>query len=419
MGKLCITRWCHVRFRTVLDVLALCGLLYSSYFYERRRIEERRLHFEFGGLEVAEVSHAQPWWHAMLFDEDRVGYAKRLVGDRHKIKGASFARLNELHDVEELDLVDTSYVDDVSLARIATAHSLKVLKLRSSRITAAGVAELRQLGNLETLVLRECHAGGGFEFLSHLMNLTNLDLSGSNLLTDDVLVQIGRRSSLKSLDLTGCSYSSGSSLSPVGELTGLESLHLDLSSLAKIELTPLRHLTRLKHLTLQLPHGVAVTDLQALAHLQQLESLHVNLNDEGVKVVAKLKSLRFLRLVSEDLSHASLIPLRELPELTTLVWNTSDSYPGLGIKAISRLASLRTLDLGQAYLDDRSVVHLKGLRNLTTLTIGGEWLTHEGLQSIGRLKSLEQLTVTGVADNASAWLRLQQEMPNCKLTLEQ
>lgn len=222
---------------------------------------------------------------------ERVGVTPRLLGRslelpahrRWWVKPSAAlddARLGELvaelaeREVPGLEL-DARRLTDAGLAHLRRLPRLRTLIVKAGRaVTDAGVAQLPALGELENLYLWGCTGitDAGAASLGELQALTSLQLPGSQL-TDAGAAELGRLERLTELALTS-SKLTDAGLEQLGRLRGLAALDLDVTA------------------------RISDAGLAALTGLEQLLKLNllgcVRITDAGMVHVARLTRLRLL-----------------------------------------------------------------------------------------------------------------------------
>jgi hypothetical protein len=207
---------------------------------------------------------------------------------------AGIQSLCALQSLEELEIPGDQLTNDV-LARLATLRKLKRLSLgRSLAVTDSGLAALRNHPVLERLQLRSPHLTvAGVNHLNTVTNLVELELDSFN--------------------------------SPAGGT-------LDLSALARLERFQIE--------------GCQSQHLACLAGLKRLKHLTIsNVTGEGLRHISRIAALEQLSVVNQinRLTDADLVPLAELPRLTSLT--ISGDFTAKGIEALAPLKGLTHLDV--------------------------------------------------------------------------
>ena len=252
---------------------------------------------------------------------------------------------------------------------------------------AKALNDLTYLPNLAQLEISGL-AIESFDFLSSLLKLNALNLSGSTFPVESISM-IAALPSLNSLTLADCNLSTIDYLENAGSLTELDLSHNTIRNLDVLKTMP-----NLKKLQLQ--HN-AVNSLEALAALDNLEILNVSFN-----AVTSLKPLsgctRLTELVADNNSLTNLDGLQTLSLLQLL----SVDYNSISdISALTANAALKNVSIASNSVTDISA--MKKLGNLEILDFSGnhveslpEWPDDCPLQTIdGSYNALTSLDTLG------------------------
>ena len=211
--------------------------------------------------------------------------------------------------------------------------NLTILDLRGSqRLTDSGLAQLAQLHSLQVARLDHCHSiqGPGLAALAHAHELHTVSLDNCRRLTDEAVWQLAHLISLENLSLSGCRCLTDSALQALADLYNLRKLDLSQCDL--------------------------ISD-QGLAHLENLQVLEElslgwcrSISDEGVKLLAeqtgKARHLRTLRLARCNLTDQCLPYLSRLQALEELDLNGCHLLSSMATgKALAQLTHLSVLDI--------------------------------------------------------------------------
>lgn len=139
------------------------------------------------------------------------------------------------------------------------------------------------------------------------------------------------------------------------------------------------------------------------------------INDRDVAAVKRLTKLEILSLKSTNVTDAGLVHLTELTNLQFLCLFKSQ-FTDAGLEHLKRLTNLQTLDLGSTRVSDTGLENLKGLTNLRELKLENTKITDAGLESVKRLANLQVLHLNETQVTAEGVAKLQQALPNCKIT---
>jgi hypothetical protein len=184
---------------------------------------------------------------------------------RAPLTDAGIANLSRLTMLEELCLGE-SQVTDKSLEIIGKMTRLQRLDLRAP-VTGKGLSALRDLKDLEWLVLGPTVNDDAFEAIAPLKNLKDLYLERAQI-SDSQLHRLSTFPALKTLDLSGTRVTDEGmkSIVTLPALTDLrlEDTRITDNALNLISVQSPSVLPRLEHLTLR---GTAVTD-EAISRLR-------------------------------------------------------------------------------------------------------------------------------------------------------
>jgi len=209
----------------------------------------------------------------------------------------------------------------------------------------------------------------------------------------------------------------------ISRLTGLRSLNLYLTAITDKGLS---HITKLKSLEyLEAPPRMTDRGLALVAELPALKGLSVGatggspVTDAGLRHLSKLSSLEELYLRGEGMSDAGLAHLAGLPRLGYLALYSS-RFTDRGMAHVKKIPSLRILsfhegvccitDAGLAHVGempkvelllldvtgpvtDDGIRHLAKMPSLRKLGIKSPLISDRGLEYLGRIKTLESLTL--------------------------
>lgn len=253
--------------------------------------------------------------------------------------------------------------------------------------------DLAYLPNLTRLDIQNLEIDSP-EFLSSLLKLESLDLSGSKFSVEDMKI-VAALPALKTLTLSNCNLSTIDFLENSVSLT-----ELDISQNTIRNLDVLKSIPSLKNLNLQ--HN-AVNDLTILGELKNLEVLNVGFNAiTTLKPLASCVQLRELAADNNQLSNVQGLEALSKLELLSVDYNTISD-----VAALTKNASLKNVSIASNQITDISA--LKKLPKLEILDFSGnqvaalpEWSdecplqtidgSYNALTSIDELSKLQSLT---------------------------
>jgi hypothetical protein len=304
-----------------------------------------------------------------------------------EVAGTGLANLQYLH-------LDGCYsLTAVQGLRELTA--LKYLNMSKTKTTAAALAGLCALTELQHLTATECSGLTDLPQLRSLENLTHLELRGCQQLT--ILSALESLVSLQRLELRDCAGVA------TLDVTGLTSLQfLGLSGCCHLStLTGIDTLTDLQQLDLRLCKSLCgKLNLTGLVHLQLLD-----LNDcchvadvQGIDTLVSLRSLSLHKL-------STPLDLTKLAALTYVSLKGCSVLPAGEAAGITR-AALHTLEINNlSTLNYFQTQHLPAIHELTIVGSGSiltldcsSWssltlLTVEHCDNLTALQGLDKLRV--------------------------
>jgi serine/threonine protein kinase len=318
----------------------------------------------------------------------------RFENDRITSAGVdSFAHL----PLQTLDLTATT-IDDAGLKKISVKiPTLKTLVLNSMNITDAGIGYISHLPQLNRLCANKIEklSNDALVFLGKTKTLTSLELEGDKKVTAAGIAHLRDLKHLHYLDLTETNMGSGCG-SILKQFTKLSGLNLSgtavddetIACLAQLKLYELNiavtkisgrstqilgGMKTLARLDLSYTRGLCDQDLKNLATLPNLDTLDLTgcrmITDSGLQYLSAIKSLRTLNLSGARLTNAGLAQLATLPQL-------------------------HDLNVSNTVIDDQGVSSLLAMP-LQTLNLSNTRITGAGFVKLGQMKLLKDLVVKG------------------------
>jgi len=148
---------------------------------------------------------------------------------------------------------------------------------------------------------------------------------------------------------------------------------------------------------LYIDQQVPASALQGLAALKTLEKLSINKSkggDDGLRATSAVTRLKWLRFNGEKITDAGLRHLASLKELTLLdLSGHARDLRGSGFEALSGLDKLQTLDVSGSGLDDEGARQIGRLTSLERLSLRDTWISGNGLAALINLKQLKVLNL--------------------------
>lgn len=165
----------------------------------------------------------------------------------------------------------------------------------------------------------------------------------------------------------------------------------------------LEQLRSLQKIELAYCSGLTDVFVATICHISSIVTLNLLKSDlitqAGLAVITTLRMLRSLDLTAcNDVSDIIFLCLCRLTRLEKLSLAYCSGWSEAGLESLAEIPSITDLDLAYSYpLQNRSLVALtQGLTALTSLDIsGGNLLTDEGFQSLGRSHNLKRLGLEG------------------------
>jgi len=214
-----------------------------------------------------------------------------------------------------VDLGDTK-ITDAGLKELKELKSLQGLDLRGTNITDAGLKELKELQRLRWLDLGGTNITDvGLKELKELKGLLELNLRGTKI-TDAGLKELKELQGLRWLDLGGTRVTNAG-LKELKELEGLLELNLRGTKITDAGLKELKELQGLQRLYLA-DTNVTGDGLKDLKGLEELDLGGTKITDAGLKELKELQGLQGLGLHGTNITDAGLKELKELQELRWL-----------------------------------------------------------------------------------------------------
>ncbi len=286
----------------------------------------------------------------------------------------------------KLDLA-VSDIDDAELKSIIE-HFPNITEIDASDcqgLTDAGLQHLSGLANLSSLDLTRCPqiTNKGLRFLTSSKNLTTLNLAECQQITNEGLANLSKSAKLTHLGLKGCPLITNvgiNHLSGLATLTSLDLSHCDFAG--KFELNGFANL---KCLDLCGCNQIIILNLPGLKNLTALhfwgcdQITHLNL--EGC----------------HQINDAHLILVGSgLTELATLNLAGCGQVTNEGLQFLTPLTNLSCLNLAGCPITNSVIQHLENFPELTDLNLAGCQIDDFGLGWLGSIRSqLADLNLSG------------------------
>jgi Leucine-rich repeat (LRR) protein len=299
-----------------------------------------------------------------------------------------------------------------SLTKDAGGAVIEV-SLRAAWISDAELSRLAVFSKLRKLDLAYTHINDrALEPLQKLRQLTDLDLTFAEHITDAGLAHLRSISSLERLNLEGTRISD-SGMSSLAALSNLVSLNLRSTLITDGAVEQLEILARLEELSIGANRfaGWGLVHLQALRRLRHLDLSGVQLTDDGIwsvaltdlniGAIATLKNLESLNLAATELTGVAKIPDGGMRESNTI------RITDLGIEKLGDLTNLKRLEIARARIGERGLRALARLPRLESLGLGyTQGLDESAAAVLAEMKHLSILDLSGVSLTELAKKRL-------------
>jgi len=252
--------------------------------------------------------------------------------------------------------------------------------------------------------------------VGQLGRLTHLTLIGATV-TDTGLAHLRGLADLESLMLRGCTGFSDAGLVHLEGMVGLKELYLDQAKVTDAGLAHLRGMPRLE--ILGLDHA-EVTDaglvhLEGMSRLRFLNLRGTRITDAGLTRLQALKGLHSLNLEGSEVTDAGLVHLKDLARVTEL-WLGGPKITDAGLAQLGEMSGLTTLGLDHARISDAGLVHLERLTGLQKLSLSGTQVTDSGLVCLRGLTGLRRLLLLDATPVTREGVQqLQKALPNLKI----
>lgn len=333
----------------------------------------------------------------------------RLLNLSHtKLSGAGLKSLSELADLEELDL-RYCRIDDAALKPLRSCRNLTHLRLASHDLTDSVLSTLQEIGLLPALdtdwKTRDICLDEERFVPVRTAAPRRLELSGSKV-TDAGLAELRDLNELEVLGLRSLQIN-GSGLKA---LVGLQRLHtLDVDVTDPV-VRALREVDRLHLLSAAMNqnHGRATSaaDVMTFDILATQQFINTTLTGAGLRDLKPLVNLRTIRFVQYEhqILDEHIVALEEIGLLHTLPYALAKDG-----NRPSGPDDVVTLDLHGTGLSDAGLKSLKVFKNLQVLNIAGTQVYD--VMPLVTLKKLESLDVRGTVDGKGMARRVKGIIP--------
>ena len=277
---------------------------------------------------------------------------------------ADAASLEDLVYLPNLISLEISGLDIWNLEFLSSLLKLESLNLSGSVFPVEDMAMIAALPALKTLSLEDCSLST-IDYLANALYLTELNLSYNTIRNLDALKTIP---TLKKLDLQ---HNAVNSLDTLASLNELEVLNVSFNAISTLD--PLAGCAKLTELVAD---NNKLTDLNGLKSLSHLELLSVDYNDiSEVSVLTKNEALKNLSIASNNITDISAVGKLKLLEILDFSGNKVEVLPEWdsdsplqtidgSYNMLSTIDSLGKLQsLTHVYMDYNLITNIDALEN--------------------------------------------------------
>jgi uncharacterized protein (TIGR02996 family) len=434
----------------------------------------------------AKLVHLQLELSPLMYDNPRFRPLQKEIGDlisEHRERwmkrlGSLAGRAKVEFEVGLIDSIGLDDAKDGDLAEIEKIPEVRVLRLQSPRLSAAGYQRLARLPNLDSLTI-EGNTSLPKEGLAQLDKLppwavvhiytTDEDRAAARAMNarraskfKDLSANEKHSAGVRFLGAIGDGRPiygkphTGAQLSQAGvddthmpfvaAVSELEGVYISESDVTTKGIAQLASLKELKSLGL---YQTKVTSIAALAGLTKLETLgifpefDIKMGDTGLEGVQNFINLQDLYLNDNSISDATVKRLTSLTKMKKLDLTLGDIKDENCIAAFSGMTDLKSLALHGGNISDGALRHLAGLKKMNSLSIKvsrgsgagfqhlsgldslqylyvhGKGVTDESMQKLHGLKKLELIMAQGSAVTANGAKKLAASLPHVTIILDE
>lgn len=339
--------------------------------------------------------------------------------------------LGECREISELELLEALPLQRLSL-RCLQAPKRFPRSLTSLNLELATVTDwefLSTLPQLTTLNLSNCESVTDAVIqLLHALRLHELILVGNNNINDTTIAQLAASlcgQSLRTINLQACGQLTDASVASLAQMSSLETVSLEwnteitdqgihqlhkLHSLKTLYLGDCEQLSveGLRALSpglerLNLGGTVPAVDVAALVRFSNLRALHLDstaVTAQGLDYLPALSRLQRLGLVGcRNVNDECLVVLSRISGLTALDLSHTAirgvRSKELTLASLSKLVFLRELMLSLTDIDDRALEGLVMAQSLRVLHLSDTRVTSAGLKHLMGLPRLNRVHLGG------------------------
>jgi hypothetical protein len=163
---------------------------------------------------------------------------------------------------------------------------------------------------------------------------------------------------------------------------------------------------------------------KGLRHIGKLTELEIffiwdakSVTDRGISRLVGLKNLKNIHISQSNLTDDSLALLSRLPSMAEMSLQ-GNHFSDEGLARLNGRERLKRLyiGLGDGPIRDAGLAHLKDFKKLETLDLQNAKITAQGLEQLKGLPNLKSLWLGGTSISKKDVQRLQEAIPNLKIT---
>ena len=295
--------------------------------------------------------------------------------DYAPLTGEGLANLASITKLSSLSINWTKITDD-NLIHLKNLKNLEELILnKNDNLTGKGLAHLKDLKSLRNLTLTSDSVNNNsIQYICQLGFLTSLNLFGTNI-TDDDILQLKCLPNLKTLYLPSNITDKG-----FENLKGLNSLEELVTSSDEITNAGLKHLENLPSLKKLSIASINITSEGIEKLLKSHPNLQININLSLTNDAAMVKASGISRLMKiiKEFSKYEDRKLSRAEGLPCVTISTGTNVTDAGLAHLADMDSLKKLYLNYTKITDAGLAHLKNLKNLEWLELRNTQITDAG-----------------------------------------
>ena len=210
------------------------------------------------------------------------------------------------------------------------------------------------------------------ERLTHLTNLTSLDLTNNHICDQGAAASIARMTGITSLNLSENHIRDDGAAEIANTMTGITSLNLSGNEIG--------------------PDGAA-----SIATMRGITSLNLNGNEigpDGAAHIAKMRGITSLNLSRTNIEKAGADSIASMPNITSL--DLSQNHIGdAGATSIANMTGIISLDLSRNHIRDDGATYIANkMRKITSLNLSANRILSAGALHIATMPNITSLDLS-------------------------